>query len=158
MRSALEICASRGRSEGGFVLIAALLAVMIIIAVGFFILTTTTQDIRISSRLIGERKALSAAETGMQMFCLNFATDMSAVSNQSVDSTNDPYATYSYTVPSRDKNVSDIPAVGSDMKSGSWSYAVYDSDITGKETTYSSSVTIEVGVTYGPVSPDTVYR
>ena len=56
----------RRKSEDGFVLIAAIMAVMIMLAVGFFILTTSTQDIRISSRLIGERKALTAAESGVQ--------------------------------------------------------------------------------------------
>ena len=158
MHSVLEIFTARKKSEGGFVMIAALMAVMILVAVGFFILTTTAQDIRISSRLVGERKALSAAESGMQVFCLNFSTDMSSASSQSVDATNDAKAQYSYTAPERNKSLSSIAAAGSDMKSGSWSYVVYYSDITGTDTSYGSSVTIEAGVTYGPVSPDTLYR
>lgn len=159
MRSALEICTARSKSEGGFVLIAALLAVMIIIAVGFFILTTTTQDIRISSRLVGERKALSAAEAGMQMFCLTFATDMTALTNQSVDTANDPNARYDIAAPVRNTTLPDIAAVGSDIKGGvDWGYQIWNSDITGKDTAYDSAVTIEVGVKYGPVPNDPSYK
>ena len=65
MHSAHKIFDYRQKSEGGFVLIAALMAVMILMAVGFFSLTVTSQDILISSRLVGERKALSAAEGGL---------------------------------------------------------------------------------------------
>ena len=61
----------RQKSEGGFVLIAALMAVMILMAVGFLALTVTSQDILISSRLVGERKALSAAEAGAQQLCVS---------------------------------------------------------------------------------------
>jgi len=111
MRSALRIFNRRQESENGFVLIVAIMAVMIIVAVGFFILTTTTQDIRISSRLVGERKAFSAAESGMQYLCLNFTgSAMSAISNQTVDTTNDSTAKFDITAPTY---VDSIPAAGS---------------------------------------------
>jgi Tfp pilus assembly protein PilX len=59
-------------SESGFVLIAALMGIIILLAVGFLALTITTGDMKIASRLIGERKAFSAAETGVHELCRIF--------------------------------------------------------------------------------------
>ena len=52
------------KSEDGFVLVAALLAMLIMIALGFYALSTTTQDMKTSSHIVAERKAFSAAECG----------------------------------------------------------------------------------------------
>lgn len=43
-------------SEKGIALVAALLAIMVLTAVGILVFIVSTRDIRISSRLIGERK------------------------------------------------------------------------------------------------------
>ena len=54
----------KGKDEEGFALIAALLAITILTAVGLLVFAMSTQDIRISGRLVGEKKAVSAAEAG----------------------------------------------------------------------------------------------
>ena len=55
-------------SAEGFALIASLLTVFMLTAMGLLVFTVTTQDARMSSRSVGEKKAFSAAETGL--FCL----------------------------------------------------------------------------------------
>lgn len=147
MYSALKIFDYRQKSEKGFVLIAALMAMMIILAVSIFILNTTTKDVFISSRLVGERKAFSAAESGMQYFCLNFTgSAMSAVSNQSVDATNDSTAKFDIASP---LYIDSIPAAGS---SSDWVYLIWTADVTGKDTAYNSSATVTAGIKYGPTA------
>ena len=53
------------QAEKGFVLVAALMAVFLLVALGVLVFTVTTQDVRISSRYIGEKKAFSAAESAI---------------------------------------------------------------------------------------------
>ncbi len=80
-------------SESGFVLIVALMGIMILLAVGFFALTVSTRDLMIASRLVGERKAFSAAEAGVHAISTIFAEGMTFPPNVQVDSVNDPDAT-----------------------------------------------------------------
>ena len=53
------------QKESGFALIAALLAIWILTAFGLLVFTVTTQDVRISSRVVGEKKAFYATEAGI---------------------------------------------------------------------------------------------
>jgi hypothetical protein len=152
MRS-IKIFDYRQKSEEGFVLIAAIMAVMIMLAVSFFILTTSTQDIRISSRLVGERKALSAAEAGAQTVyaaaTLDFTTLLTySVSNIQVDSTNDPSITYSVLPTANTKKQTPL---GGGQCSGCSSF-IYDTKIIGTDSQYGSSVTISIGMA-PPVAP-----
>ena len=143
------------RSEGGFVLIAALMAIMILMAVGFFILTTTGQDITMGSRLIGERKAMSAAEAGVQQFCIDFKPYMAATSYQSVDSVDDPTAQFQFSAPNWFKEVPSVPAYGWDQE---MEYSVFTTVVTGRDTAYKSEVQLSVAVKYGPVPLGTEYE
>ena len=56
----------------GFALITAILAIMILMALGFLAISVTTGDLKITSRVVGEKKALSAAETGIHRLMQNF--------------------------------------------------------------------------------------
>jgi hypothetical protein len=134
------------RSERGFVLIAALMAVMILMAVGFFILTTTSQDVKISSRLVGERKALSAAESGLQQLCIDFTPGGAATGWINFDTAKDPTARYRINaLPSKPSGEVSAPGWDAD-----WSYKTYETIITGQDTAYQSEVQLSVGVKHGP--------
>ena len=88
----------RTRSEEGFALIASLLTVFILTAMGLLVFTVTTQDVRMSSRTIGEKKAFSAAETGLHQMMQVFDPDnlqALQVSHVPIDSNNDPQTVYS---------------------------------------------------------------
>jgi hypothetical protein len=147
------------KSEAGFVLIVALTAIMILMAVGFFALTITSSDLMISSRLLGDRKAFSAAEAGVHDVCITFDPNMAARDNWPIDPTNDPNTTYSATQPKSDPILPSISATGSSIEGGkSWSYNVYDSTITGKDSSYGSSVIVSVGLRHGEVPSTPSYQ
>jgi Tfp pilus assembly protein PilX len=159
MRLVRRLFFSGRKSEEGFVLIAAILAVMIMMALGLYALTTTTQDMRISTRLVAERKAFSAAECGLHTLCLTFDPGMAALTNQSCDATNDPNSRYDIAAPARNASLPDVPAIGSDITGGKrWVHQIFDTTITGKDTGYNSSVSVAVGVKFGPVPEDPSYR
>lgn len=120
-------------SEKGFVLIAALIAMMILIAVGFLALTVTSDDLKITSRMYGERKAFSAAEAGVHDLCVVFDAEMDDLTNVRIDATNDPQISYDATEPEPDPNIPSVSATGSSIEGGkSWSFNVYNSEVTGK--------------------------
>lgn len=158
MLSVNKVLSYRQKSEGGFVLIAALMAVMILMAVGFFILTTTSQDLRMSSRLVGERKALSAAEAGVHYVCaLLDPKALTSYQNVYYNLTNDPSARFSASghactapcPPSLNKDTSNLSMPGYDLSKGWSSGPGFDVDVTGEDTSYKSLVTIGIG-TVGP--------
>ena len=144
MHSVHKIFDYRQKSEGGFVLIAALMAVMILMAVGFLALTVTSQDILISSRLVGERKALSAAEAGAQQVCVQLnPTAPAAISLTYVDLNMDPSTYYTTTVPVQNATMPTTPVAGSNLTQG-YVGSVYDTTVTGSEASHNSSVSIAI--------------
>ena len=60
------------RGAKGFALVMAIMAIMILMALGFLAISVTTGDLKITSRIVGEKKALSAAETGIHRLMRNF--------------------------------------------------------------------------------------
>ncbi len=155
----------------GFALVAALMAIWILTAVGVLVFTVSTQDIRISGRLICEKKAFSAAETGLQWLTANFLYDnpsASAASLQKLDtsfgSPVDPNDRYTIGPGSIGPVSPDnpqwfptlgpaiVPYVGNDI--GDWGRTVNTARATGVNTvcqSATSGVSIDVGVGYGPI-------
>lgn len=145
----------RLKSQDGFVLIAAIMALMILIAVGFFALTVTTQDIRVSSRVIGERKAFSAAEAGVNEICRSLDPyNLAGISGRKFDLTNDPTAEFDATVPTRNHDYSTLQIPGWDMTK-KYAGAVFNTTVTGRDTSYGSEASIDVGVLIAPRGSDT---
>jgi Tfp pilus assembly protein PilX len=141
----IKIFTGRLKSENGFVLVAAIMAVMIMLAVGFFILTTSTQDIRISSRLVGERRAISAAECGAQAIYAS-PDDLvylaaNPIASTQCDATNDPDLTYTATTQVADFSTSS----GYDLATVSAS-PMYETIVTGTDAKYGTSASITIGM------------
>jgi len=153
----IKIFDYRRKSEDGFVLIAAIMAVMIILAVSFFILTTSTQDIRISSRMVAERKALSAAEAcGQALYASTSSFDAlihTSYSNVQIDPA-DPSVTWSA---STSTIFGAAIAIGYDLPSGFSGFAIYESTCTGKDSSRGSSVSLVTGMIPPPAQVSTVY-
>ena len=146
---------NRMKSEDGFVLIAAIMAVMILIAVGFFALTVTTQDTRISTRVVGERKAFSAAEAGVNEICRTINPgNLVPITGQKIDTAKDPSAEFDATAPARNTDYPSIQIPGSDL-SKAYAGAIFGVTVTGRDTSYNSETSIEVGVAYAPSPSDT---
>jgi len=130
------------------------MALMIFIAVGFYALTVTTQDLRVSARLVGERKAFSAAEAGVSVISrtLNPTSPSTPIIGQKVDPVNDPKAEFDATALVQDTNIPDMwfPGFSPSQRS-----AVFRSTVTGRDTAYGSRVRLSVGIASAPVSTGT---
>lgn len=151
------------QQRNGFALIAALLAIWILTAVGILVFTVSTQDIRISGRLVGEKKAFAATEAGIHrltqiMDPSNLSA--SAMSSVQVDATNDPDTRYTIGTPARPTTgPSTLPMAGYAIGGGQqWGQERFDARVTGTNTRYNSMVQVDVGVGNGPIEITTLYR
>lgn len=148
--------------QPGFALIAALLAIWILSSVGLLAFTVTTRDIRISSRMVGEKRAFYASETGVHSLMQGFDPfhlDNSTQSNVPVD-TRDSSSQFDIArpyVPA--KGPAAVPLAGYSVAGGQeWGATRYMATVTGKNTKYASTVTVDVGVGFGPVEITTAHR
>jgi Tfp pilus assembly protein PilX len=135
-----------GDSQQGFVLIIALMAILILIAIGYFALTIISGDLMISSRLVGERKAFSAAESGAHAI-LASSMDIptlltTTITSTQIDSTNDPSISYSVSTTSNTYKQAPV-SPGTCTNCSSF---IYNTNITGTDSNYGSSVTISIGL------------
>lgn len=151
------------KSKKGFALVAALMAISILTAIGLLVFALSTQDIRISSRLVGEKKAFSATEAGVHRFMQNFDPanlSASVVNNVQVDATNDAESRYSVGTPSRPTTgPATLPLAGYAIGGGQqWGQDRYNVRVTGTNTRYSTFVSVDIGAGYGPVEITTAYR
>jgi Tfp pilus assembly protein PilX len=151
------------RDERGFALIAALLANLILLAVGIVALNLSTQDIRISMRAVGDKKAVNAAEAGLHWLTVNFdaATYGTLVNvDRQIDTNPDANTRYRITsIAEPTTGPAQIPLPGFSIGgSQTWGQARYDAQIRGENTAYNTSVTIDVGLGHGPVEMGTMSR
>jgi Tfp pilus assembly protein PilX len=157
------------RSSNGFALIAALLAILILTAVGSLAFVVSTQDVRTSSRLVGEKKAFFAAEGGIPWLLGNFdprlkpigsADPTLLVSDVQVDPANDPESVYSVTTLGlATEEPESLPMPGFSMMGiQSWAQERYEATVTGRNTRYASNARIDLSLGHGPVEAMTTYR
>lgn len=151
------------RSRNGFAMVAAILAILILTALGLLVFAASTQDVRISSRVVGEEKAFSAGEAGIHRFLQSFdPTNLSAsaVSDIQVDAANDPDSRYTVGVPSRPTSgPAAVPLPGYEIGGGRcWGQERFNVGITGTNTRYNSLAQLNIGAGYGPVEITPAYR
>ena len=156
MRSKNKLIKRTSNSERGFVLIVALMAILILTAIGFFALTMVSGDLMISSRLTGERKALSAAESGVLAVYANAALNFNSLLTYSanciqVDPTNDPSTCYTVALTTNTLTQASVNGGGCTNCSS----FIYNTNITGTDSTYGSSVTISIGLAPTSTQNDT---
>lgn len=149
--------------QKGFALVVALLANLILLAVGILAINLTTQDLRISTRYVGDKKALAAAESGIHVMTMNFNPENLAavtVANVQTNPAIDPDTRYTIGTPSPPATGSAmIPMAGYSIGGGQvWGQTRYDVAVTGSNTAHQTSVTINVGVGYGPIEMTTMSR
>jgi hypothetical protein len=150
-------------SQKGFALVAAIMAMMVLTAVGLLAFAVSTQDIRISSRLVGEKKAFSAVEAGVHRFAITFDPgNMGAtqVNNVPVDPGNDPTSLYSIGLPTRPATgPGSLPLPGYAIGGGQqWGQERFNNRVTGINTRYQSLVQVDIGAGFGPIEISTAYR
>lgn len=149
-------------SGEGFALIVALLANMVLLAFCVLSVWIATKDIRISSRMVGEKMALDAAESGIHRLISNFDPEdlaASACSNIQVDPQNSN-SFYSATAPARPTaGPISLPLPGYSIGGGQqWGQTRYITTVTGTNSKYNTSVEIEVSIGYGPIEITTMSR
>jgi Tfp pilus assembly protein PilX len=151
------------KSERGFALIAALLANLILLAVGIIAINLSTQDIRISMKMVGEKKAMAAAESGIHALTQNFDPGnlmASALTNVQVDASNDPNSRYTVAAPTPPTTGPTVlPMAGYSIGGGQmWGQERFDTTVTGTNTAYNATVQIDIGLGFGPIEITTMYR
>jgi hypothetical protein len=139
------------------------MATLILIAVGLFAMTITTQDVRIAGRIIGERRALSAAESGAHAVLMQLnpvapvALPVAGIcpAQIQIDPASDPGITYCYPAqPARNPTMPTITMPGFDL-SRAYVGAVFDTTITGQDNNYGTTARIAMGSAYAPNPSDT---
>jgi Tfp pilus assembly protein PilX len=147
----------------GFAHVAALMAIWILTAIGILVFTVSTQDLRISTRLVGEKMAFAALETGVHALTRDFDYENLSASkkeNQLADAGGDPNSRYTVGepwIPRPTEGPAFIYYTGfSAESSNAWGRARYLADVTGFNTRYSSTMQVNTGIGYGPipVSPE----
>jgi hypothetical protein len=147
----------------GFALVTAILAIMILMALGFLALSVTTGDLKITTRVVGEKKALNAAETGIHRLMQNFDPENlvgALMANVQVNSAADQNSRYTISSVGRPASGPDtLPLRGYSIGGGQqWGQRRYVGSVKGENTKYSSSVQIDVGMGYGPIEITTMSR
>jgi Tfp pilus assembly protein PilX len=153
-------------SQKGFALVAAVLACLILLALAMLVIHLSTQDLRTSAKTVGEKKALSAAETGIHQLMRTFDPQATgglgsfAATDVVVDTVNAPGDVYSISTPSTPTTgPAFLPMAGYSIGGGqSWGQRRYDVDVTGRNTSYNTQIVIGVGVGYGPIEISTMSR
>ncbi|MFA5321056.1 MAG: pilus assembly PilX N-terminal domain-containing protein [Smithella sp.] len=146
-----KLIKAKGSSEKGFVLVVAIIAILIMTAIGFFALTTISGDIMITSRLASERRAFSAAESGVHAVFTSL--DLSNIGAANVTDVlvdpSDPNLTYSAGTSSTNQRVT---VYGFETSSTA---QVFETTVTGRNAGDGSEVRIAVGVTPPPTTGGT---
>jgi len=142
----------------GFALVAALMAIWILTAVGILVFTVSTQDLRVSTRLVGEKKAFAALETGVHVLTRDFKYDdlpASKKDKQVADAGGDPDSLYTINnpwIPTSTEGPAAIYYTGfSAAGSEAWGRVRYLANVTGFNTRYGSTIQVNAGVGYGPI-------
>jgi hypothetical protein len=150
-------------SERGFALVVALIACMILIALGALVIALSTGDLKTSSQVMADKRAMAAAEKGINRLTQTFdPTNLANTITTTVtdDSNADAHSLYTISTPViPTTGPSFLPMAGYNMGGGqTFGLTRFNVDVTGKNTAYNTSVTIRAGVGYGPVEMTTMSR
>jgi hypothetical protein len=151
---------SKKNSEEGFALIAAIMACLILLALGMLVISLSTQDIRMSTKIVGEKRALAAVDTGISALSQAFDPQNPILVHQTTNRA-DGVSSYTFNYPTTRPTVGPItiPLAGFSIGGGQrWGQSRYNLDVVGRNTEYSTQVTVGVGMGYGPVEMSTMQR
>ncbi len=152
-------------NEKGFALVAAIIASLILMAIGILVINMSTGDLRASVATVGDKKALAATESGihrvMQDFspvstnwttANNYTTDCAAATPtyiwRSIAGGTDTNTQFAVCAPTQSSSAQ-IPIPGYAL--GEWGMMRYNGRVVGKNTSYNSLITVDIGIGYGPV-------
>jgi Tfp pilus assembly protein PilX len=160
MHKNIQIALRLRKSEEGFALVAAIMACLILLALGMLVASLSTQDIRISTKIVGDKRALAVAEEGIHRLTQDFDPQNPLFSSPQTGTRADG-STYRINYPAVPPTTGpeSIPYTGFQIAGGqSWGQKRYSLSVTGTNTEYSSTVTVGLGIGYGPIEISTMYR
>jgi len=137
------------------------MATAILLAVGVLAIHLSTRDIRASFAVVGDKKALAAAEAGIHQLAINF--DPGTLASQSRPPTAygvDPATRYTISQPTQPTTgPAVIPMSGYSIGGGQqWGQERFLANVRGENTAYNSQVSINVGLGFGPIEMTTMSR
>jgi Tfp pilus assembly protein PilX len=147
-------------SEKGFALIAAIMACLILFALAILVISLSTQDLRTSTKVVGDKKALAAAEAGIHKMTQTFDPQNLAAAQVTSAYVTDPHSVYAIGTATRPSSgPEDIPLAGYSIGGGQqWGQRRFVVNVDGRNTEYNTHVTIGVGIGYGPIEITTMFR
>jgi len=160
MQKRILTALSKKNSEAGFALIAAVMACLILLALGMLVISLSSQDIRVSMKIVGEKRALAVAETGINSLSQTF-DPQNPIAVPTTVARADGVSSYTVNYPATRPALGPImiPLTGYSIGGGQlWGQSRYNMDVAGRNTEYNTQVTIGVGVGYGPVEMSTMSR
>jgi hypothetical protein len=141
-------------SEKGFVFIVALMVVIVLVAIGFFALTMVSEDLMISFRMVGERKAFSAAQSGAHAVFASidllknpFASNIDKP--VPIDPIHDPSVAYRAQIINTGRQTI-FP--GYELSSAA---TIFEAVVTGTDSHYGSEIKLSIGMAPPPTPADT---
>jgi hypothetical protein len=155
-------------NEKGFVLLVAIIACLILLALGILVINMSTGDLFTTADVVGNKKALAAAESGISKIIRdndpnrwatdNDYTDCSGIFSYDwleIDGGTDANTQYAVCIP----RVSGLPpmhAAGYNIGGGGssvigYAYVRYNTSILGRNTSYNSRSELDIGLGFGPV-------
>lgn len=157
-------------SEKGFALVAAIIACLMLLAIGMLVINLSTKDLRSSSLTVGNNKSLAAVESGIHRLVQDDPTTWTAANNYTDCTATTPTyiwreialgvdanTKYAICAPAK-SNLPPVPIPGYALGSGGWGMMRYNTRVVGKNDSYNSSVSVDVGIGYGPVPMGTTSR
>lgn len=150
------------KGEKGFALVAAIIACVILTALALLVISMSTGDLKTSSQVLGNKRAFLATESAIHQLTQTFdpaASNLGLGSGwQYIDTTNDPGSQYRYTS-SATAPLTPLALPGYSIEAGQgWGMSRFEVTVDGRNTTYNSTMSVEIGVGYGPVPISTIYR
>ena len=159
MRKKIMTALFRRNSEEGFAIIAAIMACLILLALGMLVISLSTQDIKVSTKIVGEKRALAAADTGVNSLSQTFNPQTPILVPTTVNRA-DGVSSYTVNYPATRPTLGAImiPLSGYSVSGRQqWGQSRYNIDVVGRNTEYNTQVTIGLGVGYGPVEMGPTY-
>lgn len=150
-------------NQKGFTIVAALMTLILLIAVSTIVFLVTTKDLRVSTRIIGEKKAFAGAEAGINQLryysethggnIAGYTATGYAVDGDTIYTISDPLPGSPTSYPDR-RYMAGYSITGGQE----WRQTVTGKTVTGENTRYQSRIDIDVGIGFGPVDISRSYR
>jgi len=148
------------KNEKGFALVAALIACLILLALGMLVINMSTGDLFTTSAVIGNKKSLAAAESGISKIIADVDPDNWTTTEHytaATDGSGNLCGTDAFNHGLYDFiDITGGTDPNTEFAGGSsalgYGFMRYDSTVVGRNTSHDAEAKVDVGVGFGPVA------